>query len=82
MKFIEPKCNTVARTSCSSEWAIRTLVGIVTHKVPLPGAPTIGVSYRRQVNFGMFVRLIWMVGLRDTWIIMVQAWWVPYVQFK
>jgi glycosylphosphatidylinositol transamidase (GPIT) subunit GPI8 len=30
-------------------------------------------GYRRQVNFGMFVRLILKVGLRDTGIILVQA---------
>jgi hypothetical protein len=33
------------------------------------------VWYRRQVNFGMFVRLIRMIGLRDTGIILVQAPW-------
>jgi hypothetical protein len=30
----------------------------------------------------MFVRLIQMVGLRDTEIILIQAWGVPYVQFE
>jgi hypothetical protein len=32
-------------------------------------------------KFGMFVRLIRIVGLRDTRVILVQARGVPYVQF-
>jgi hypothetical protein len=42
-KSSEPKCNTVPGTSYSSDWAIRTLGGVVTHEVPLPGAPTVRV---------------------------------------
>jgi hypothetical protein len=34
---------------------------------------SVGVWYRRQVNFGMFVHLIRMVGLRDRGVILVQA---------
>jgi hypothetical protein len=30
----------------------------------------------------MFMRLIWIVGLRDTRVILVQARGVPYVQFE
>jgi hypothetical protein len=41
-KSREPKHSTVVRTGNSSEWAIRTLVGVVIHKVPLPGAPLSG----------------------------------------
>jgi hypothetical protein len=43
MKSRELKRNTVVHTGCSLKWAIRTLVGVVTHEVPLPGAPTVGV---------------------------------------
>jgi hypothetical protein len=42
-KYREPKRSTVLCIGCSLGWAIRTLVRIVTHKVPLPVAPTIGV---------------------------------------
>jgi hypothetical protein len=42
-KSRELKRNTVVHTGCWLKWAIRTLVGVVTHEVPLPGAPTVGV---------------------------------------
>jgi hypothetical protein len=42
-KSSEPKRNTVPRTGCSLECAIRTLGGVVTHEVPLPGVLTVRV---------------------------------------
>jgi hypothetical protein len=42
-KSSKPKHNIVSRTNCSSEWTIQTLGGVMTHEVPLPGAPTVRV---------------------------------------
>jgi hypothetical protein len=42
-KSMETKRSTVVCIGCSSEWAIQALVGIVTHEVPLPSAPTVRV---------------------------------------
>jgi hypothetical protein len=70
------------RIGCSSEWAIRTLVGVMTHEVPLPSAPTVGVRYHRQVNIGMFMRLIRMVGLRTPGLYWFRHRRMPYVKFR
>jgi hypothetical protein len=42
-KSREPKHSTVVHTDYSSEWAPRTLVGVVIHEVPLLDAPTVRV---------------------------------------
>jgi hypothetical protein len=43
MKSSELKRCTMVRTDLSSKWAIQTLVSVVTHEVPLPGVPTVGI---------------------------------------